>query len=615
MKKMVFRDESSETIHSFTWENDKELYHIGEPYTYEIPKLYTNFLEATDDSIDFYKPINDGEDFEIKYCQNPLIDFLGIYNPNELLNQVLGEVFPFFNDMGFIDLARKVYLTGETVNYTLYFFEDDYLQKTFFGKLVNSDNYIFNMIRKDDNFDLTYTGEYDMFYLSETPMVVIQDGIFVRCNQAYADLSGYSVQQILGREFIFNGTYSENTPDFFVPYQKTINNELPAFSEIVRITHRLGGYKWFKLLAIRVSYRDRPAVQCICSDITDLKIKVDEAKKLQENIEKIQNISKVVFASFERGKGFSWTSEVNEIFEYHNLDTNTSNELPLLRLVDSEQKDKLFDSIKKAIIDRCPEIDATIKVNSNLGNEKYISTYTKFYYDDEGLHHAYGFMQDVTEAKLYDIKLKDTLNQLEVAVKDKEILVKEVHHRVKNNLQIILSLMNIDARFNKDHPERTISATINRINSMALIHDQIYTSNDLKSVDMKNYIQDEIISLFNLYNVENIKFNGDLDSVILDIDKSIPIGLIINEIVHNIIKYAFPNGEYGNLFVSLKEGQDGDCVLKLFDDGVGMPDDVDVYNSSSLGMIVINNLVRQIEGQLIKLDDISGTGFEIRFKI
>ena len=175
--------------------------------------------------------------------------------------------------------------------------------------------------------------------------------------------------------------------------------------------------------------------------------------------------------------------------------------------------------------------------------------------------------------------------------------------------------MNIDARFNEDHPEKTISATINRINSMALIHDQIYTSNDLKSVDMKNYIQDEIISLFNLYNVENIKFNGDLDSVILDIDKSIPIGLIINEIVHNIIKYAFPNGEYGNLFVSLKEGQDDDCVLKLFDDGVGMPDDVDVYNSSSLGMIVINNLVRQIEGQLIKLDDISGTGFEIRFKI
>lgn len=613
MKKLIFIENETQKSHEYSWENDNEQVFFGDPYSYDIPKIYTNFLESTSELINIFRPINDGEDFVIKFWQDDFLDIFKIYNPHNIQNQLLGQVFPCLHNLGYMDLVKRVYKTGETEHYTIFLYEDDNLQRLFHGKVVLSDGVIFDIVDRDSTFDLTFQGENDMFFSSKTAMAVIQNGLIVRVNQAYADMSGYPIQYILGREFTFNATQAEIAEDVNVPYKRLLNHEIYAHTDLVRVTHRLGHYIWFKVLAIPVTYRDKSAVQCICVDVTEEKNIADEANKLQENIGKIQNISKVAFGSFKRGEGFTWTSEILELFDIKDEPFLSSKELPLFKLFDPDDKKFYLKNLKQIIINHEPELNITIKCKRPSGENIYLDTYTKFLYDDEGLLSAEGFMQDVTESVLYNDKLQDALNQLTEAVKDREILVKEVHHRVKNNLQIILSLLNIDARYNKDNPEQTIHATVNRINSMALIYEQLYSTDSLRAVNMAVYLNDEIKGLFNIYNIHNINLHLDFDDIILDIDKSIPLGLIVNEIVHNTIKYAFPNGEEGNLFISFKLNDDDFIILDIIDDGVGIPDSVDIFDSSSLGMVVINNLVHQIEGELIQLN-IQGTGFRIKFK-
>lgn len=192
-------------------------------------------------------------------------------------------------------------------------------------------------------------------------------------------------------------------------------------------------------------------------------------------------------------------------------------------------------------------------------------------------------------------------------------MIKEVHHRVKNNLQIILSLLNLDLRFHPDNPLDTVEATRTRINSMALIHEKIYGSKDLDHINLKDYIESEINELISMYCANNISKNFDLDdSIEVNIDESIPLGLIINEVFTNTIKYAFPNGECGNIFIELKKGDDENIILTIFDDGVGLPEDFNIDSTNSLGLVIIKNLINQLNGELVILNQ-KGTAYRFIF--
>ena len=211
-------------------------------------------------------------------------------------------------------------------------------------------------------------------------------------------------------------------------------------------------------------------------------------------------------------------------------------------------------------------------------------------------------------------KRKKAEENLKASLKEKEILMKEIHHRAKNNLTIISSLLNLQSRHINDKEALNVfKESQNRARSMALIHEKLYRSDDLRKIDFGEYIRSLTIELFNSYRAsQGIELNMNITNIDLDINTAVPLALIVNEIVTNSLKYAFPDKKTGNVSVSF--GKDDD-ELKLIveDNGIGFPMDLDFRNTNSLGMQLVNSLTEQIKGN-IKLERDEGTKFIIDFK-
>jgi two-component sensor histidine kinase/PAS domain-containing protein len=201
------------------------------------------------------------------------------------------------------------------------------------------------------------------------------------------------------------------------------------------------------------------------------------------------------------------------------------------------------------------------------------------------------------------------------ALTEKEVLLKEVHHRVKNNLQVISSLLNLQAGEITD-PNTLIALreSQNRVRSMALIHEKLYQSNDLAHIDFSTYLQSLVYSLAQSYRVKANKVDIQVhaEKIFLDLDTSIPCGLMVNELVSNSIKYAFPDDRSGKIIVSFSSTSHNRHSLVVSDNGIGLPPGFDYTNSSSLGLKLVNSLVNQIDAILI-VDGTKGARFEINF--
>lgn len=200
----------------------------------------------------------------------------------------------------------------------------------------------------------------------------------------------------------------------------------------------------------------------------------------------------------------------------------------------------------------------------------------------------------------------------ESLLRDRETLLREIHHRVKNNLQVVSSLLSIQGReITDDKAQRAVNETRNRVQSMALIHQFLYGDQNLSTIDMPQYIEQLSNRLFSTYRVDHdlVQLHVDVDPLLLDVDTAIPVGLILNELITNSLKYAFPEGREGNLWVSLKENADV-LILRVKDDGVGV-DDI-TPKSTSFGMKLLNAFKQKLEADFeIK----SEQGLQIDYRI
>lgn len=215
--------------------------------------------------------------------------------------------------------------------------------------------------------------------------------------------------------------------------------------------------------------------------------------------------------------------------------------------------------------------------------------------------------RDITERKIMEDKIKTSLQE-------KEMLIRETYHRVKNNLMVISSLLDLQARYIEDIETQNIFRdSQNRARSMALIHEKLYQTTDLKWINFANYIKKLSMELFETYSGQSsiIKINFDLEDHELDTETSIPLGLIVNELISNGLKHAFPDGRNGTIKIKFyKDG--GKYVLIISDNGIGFPEELDYKKSDSLGLRIVNSLVDQIHGE-IDMDRTYGTKFTIKF--
>lgn len=221
-----------------------------------------------------------------------------------------------------------------------------------------------------------------------------------------------------------------------------------------------------------------------------------------------------------------------------------------------------------------------------------------------------GIIVDISERK----KLED---QIKTSLKEKEILLKEVHHRVKNNFQVIMSLFNLQSDLIEDPDVLNVfKESRNRIKSMALIHELLYKESNFSSIDIKFYIQNLVEFLKESYvNAgDKISILLDVDYIRLDIDRTIPCGLIINELISNSFKHAFPDGRDGEILVSFKRTPPDLYALSVRNNGIMLPDEFDLNKLKSLGMLLVNTLTKQIHGELYIDSADEGTEFKITFR-
>ncbi|MGD1872147.1 MAG: PAS domain S-box protein [Mastigocoleus sp.] len=223
--------------------------------------------------------------------------------------------------------------------------------------------------------------------------------------------------------------------------------------------------------------------------------------------------------------------------------------------------------------------------------------------------------QDISEqqAALKEREIRE--KQIQRSLEEKETLLKEIHHRVKNNLQIISSLLRMQSRRILD--EKTLilfQEAQNRVQSMALIHEQLYQSNDISQIDFGEYIRSLTNNLFRCYGINEKKINIHIETnnVQLNLDNAIPCGLIINELVSNSLKYAFPNDNKGEINITIESDIDKNIVLNVNDDGIGISNDMEWEKSNSLGLKIVRSLSRQLKGE-ISLNCLQGTDFKVIF--
>ncbi|MEW6736294.1 MAG: histidine kinase dimerization/phosphoacceptor domain -containing protein [Acidobacteriota bacterium] len=212
--------------------------------------------------------------------------------------------------------------------------------------------------------------------------------------------------------------------------------------------------------------------------------------------------------------------------------------------------------------------------------------------DAGGVRFILCVVRDITERKRVEQRIIDSLHE-------KEVLLKEIHHRVKNNLAVISSLFYLQSTYTQDEQVLKIfQESQDRIRSMALVHEILYRSESFAAVDFAEYAQDLAKQLFQTYGLTTgkILLKTELEKIRMSMDIAIPCGLILNELISNAIKHAFPNHQGGEIRLRLCRKENNTCRIEVNDNGIGLPADLDIKSAQSLGLRLIRALTRQING-------------------
>jgi PAS domain S-box-containing protein len=230
--------------------------------------------------------------------------------------------------------------------------------------------------------------------------------------------------------------------------------------------------------------------------------------------------------------------------------------------------------------------------------------------DIDGVRYHQAIIREISERKKAE-------NRIMEALREKDVLLREIHHRVKNNMQVISSLLNLQAqRFPDAAVREAFRESQDRIRSMALVHEKLYQTRDLSRIDFSDYVKSLTSSLFRTYQTDatRIALKLDVDRAYLDINAAIPCGLILNELVLNALKHAFPGERKGEIIVELHENEGGTIRLTVRDNGVGFPDGVDIEHTDTLGLQIVTLLTGQLDGR-IEVRREGGTAFSLSFKL
>ncbi len=439
------------------------------------------------------------------------------------------------------------------------------------------------------------------------------EGRFLEVNEVACERMGYAYEDFIKMTYM---DIDSNYPGRQII--KVIRQLCKSKSNLLETVHmRKDGFTFPVELSSRIiKYEGTTAIITIARDISkrkktesDLKKYAEDLKhsnELKEEMEGIINHSPVIVFKWRPEK--DWPVEFvssNVIQLGYTVEDFTSGRIKYADIVHPEDSARTHLHFSRYYQRKSSDINWEYRIFTKSGDVRWVDERTFIRRHNEGDITLQGIILDITERK----KAEEALLQAE------KVRKKEIHHRVKNNLQVISSLLYLASENFKD--QNVIEAFMdsrNRVRSMALIHEELYQSKDMASIDFADYTENLLEYLSKSYRIDNkdITLVSNIENVYLGVDTAVPLGMVINELVSNSMKHAFQNGAQGRISVDLSI-QNTTLILKVRDNGIGLPPEIDFRNTESLGLQLVTTLVDQINGT-IELRVSEGTEFIIRFE-
>lgn len=435
------------------------------------------------------------------------------------------------------------------------------------------------------------------------------EGRFTLVNQAIAEAYSTSVEGLLGKTDTDFNPNKEEVEGFRRDDLEVLTTLKEKFIPEEVFTDAGGQVRWLQTIKRPIVSQDGTANQVlgIATDITAHKQAESALRWSEERFRQIaENIREVFWITEPQDNKLVYISPAYE--DVWGMSCRSLSEVSRMWL-DTVHLDDRARLVEAAVtVQAGGHYDLEYRIVRPDGEIRWVRDRAFSIANVSGeVYRVAGVIDDVTERK-------QALEQIKTSLHEKEVLLKEIHHRVKNNMQVITSLLSLQSKTIRDKQALSVfQDSQNRVKSMALIHETLYQSENLSRIDFAEYLEKLVAHVSRSYRIrpEAIKIHTYVDNVSLPIDMAVPCGLIINELASNSLKYAFPTDTKGEVIITF-ERADAQYVLRVSDTGVGLPNDFDPEKGKSLGMKLVLMLTGQLCGEM-KYRNGLGTTFEIRF--
>lgn len=452
--------------------------------------------------------------------------------------------------------------------------------------------------------------EQQIFDNSQQGICIFQNNKIVKKNNAFINGEGLEIDYKEAIEKKYISFKNTNTQDFKKIVKNLLNNKNFTFEDEFKYTNPQDGKNYYyRTFAMHYIYHNKPSIKVNFLNTTKKIESEINSKNYKKDLEILQELVSFEIFTWKINEGYTYTPEIYKILEIteneNSIDKFSGKDYILFNSLNPfyEWLEDVKKNPKKGM-----HFDLKFLAKTQTGKRKYLSGYyvTRFNEDTDRYDSIIGFLQDITDIYITERQLKSTL-------REKEALLKELHERATINLEVLLSIIKIDAKPKKESEEKTtIQATSNRIQCLVLIQKEFSKSKDFNTINISKVLEKISNKLLKDYKKNNISLHNEMENLNLEMEHCTSLCLIITELVLNVIDSAFPNNKQGNLYLKLNKIKDK-VKINVIDDGIGLPKDFNIHKVNTTGFFIINNLINQLNGTIKNIPEHKGTNIEIMF--